>query len=114
MLPKKFRLTKKKEFERIFRKSEQLAEKIFVLKARKNELDYSRFGFIVSLKVSKKATARNRVRRQIQESIRANMDGIKKGFDIVILVRPGIKDKTQKEIDLIIKSALKKMGLAKI
>jgi len=114
LLPKKLRLTKKKEFEKIFRKSEQLTEKIFVLKVRKNEFDYSCFGFIVSLKISKKATARNRVRRQVQESIRANIDGIKKGFDIIISAKPAIRDKSYKEINSIIKSALKRMGLTKI
>lgn len=114
MLPKKFRLTKKKDFEKIFRKGECLTEKIFVLKAAENGLDYSRFGFIVSLKVSKKATVRNRIRRQIQESIRMNIGGIKNGFDIIILAKPIIKNKPYKEISSIIKSALKKRGLAVI
>jgi ribonuclease P protein component len=114
VLPKKIRLTKKKDFEKIFRQGDHLAEKFLVLKLAENNLDYSRFGFIVGLKVSKKAVVRNRIRRQIQESIRTNINGIKNGFDIIILARPTIKDKSYKEINLTVKSALKKRGLIAI
>jgi ribonuclease P protein component len=63
---------------------------ILLIKFVKNDLAFSRFGFIVSNKVSKKATKRNLVKRRINEIIRLNFKKIKIGFDIVIIVSPKI------------------------
>lgn len=114
MLPRKLRLTKEKDFRRTFRKGGCLTEKFLVLNAAENRLDYSRFGFIVSLKVSKKAAVRNRIRRQMREIVRTNIGAIKNGFDIIISAKPAAEEKSYKEISLAVKSALKKRGLAGI
>ncbi|MBI4836859.1 MAG: ribonuclease P protein component [Candidatus Portnoybacteria bacterium] len=108
MLPFKYRLTKKNDFERVFRKGRRFDNGMFVLTASENGLQYSRFGFAVGLKVSKKATARNKIRRQLQETIRMSIGDIKGGFDIVILARPTIKRKTYAEVYSAIRESFKK------
>ncbi|MEM2954991.1 MAG: ribonuclease P protein component [Candidatus Nanoarchaeia archaeon] len=111
MLPKRFRLTKKKDFEKVLKSKKFFSEKFIFAKVIKNELRISRFGFIVTLKISKKATERNRIRRQLHEIIRNNLDQIKKGFDFVFIVRPEIKNKSFKEIKESLLNLLLKEGL---
>lgn len=67
----------------------------------------SRFGFITSKKVGK-AHIRNKLRRQFRELIRSEIDNIKPGFDIVIVVSPKAVGATFSEIQ---KELLKQLRL---
>ena len=49
-----------------------------VLIALNNETDVSRFAFIVSTKIDKRATVRNRIRRLMSESVRLFLPEITK------------------------------------
>lgn len=59
--------------------------------------DTSRFAFVISNKISKKATARNKIRRYLQESIRELLTKFPSG-DYVFYVKKGILDKNLGEI----------------
>lgn len=54
------------------------------LKFLANGLTCSRFAFVISSKAIKKASKRNLIKRRAREIIRVNLDGTKKGYDIVI------------------------------
>ena len=88
MLPAKFRLTSEKDFKRINRSGRALFSAYFRVKYLANNLAVSRFAVVVSTKVSKKATKRNLLRRQISEIIRLNKVKIRPGCDIIISVSP--------------------------
>ena len=60
MLVQKNRLTKKKDFDKTFKQGQGFKHDFLYLKIKKNNLESSRFGFIVSKKFSKKATERNK------------------------------------------------------
>ena len=62
-LPKKNRLKKKKDFEEVFKKGKAVRGNFLFVRYLKNSLQFPRFAFVVSSKVSKKAVARNRIRR---------------------------------------------------
>lgn len=94
MLPRKYRLRKKKDFEGVFNKGKAVHNKEISLHFLKNDLNYSRFGFIVSTKAAKRAVSRNKVRRQLREIIRLKLDKIEKGLDIILVVR---KEALQRE-----------------
>jgi ribonuclease P protein component len=113
MLPKKFRLTKKDDFDLIHRKGRFFGEKYLAIKSLKNNLAHSRFGFLVGIKVSKKAAVRNKVKRRLRESVRLKLDRIKPGYDIIVLTKPEIADKSYEEIDNYIISVLEKGNLIK-
>ena len=74
MLPKQYRLQKDKDFKRVFLKGKFFGGRILSLKLIENSLELSRFGFIVGLKISKKATLRSQIKRKLRESIRAKLD----------------------------------------
>ena len=109
MLKKEFRLRKQKDFENVFDKGVYFSERYLMLKAVKNNLPFSRFGFVVSKKVSKKAVERNKVKRLMSESIRLSQKRIKSGFDIIFVSRAGIVGKDFEEIKESIEKLLKKL-----
>ncbi len=48
----------------------------------------TRFAFVVSTKVSKKAVERNLLRRRLREIIRAELPQLKTGLEVLIIARP--------------------------
>jgi ribonuclease P protein component len=98
MLSAASRIKNKKDFDLIFKKGKTFKKGFLILKVYKNGLDKSRFGFVASLKVSKKAVVRNKIRRRISEIIRIKLKDIKTGFDFVFVVLPGIEKQKFQEI----------------
>lgn len=106
MLPKVNRIKNKKDFETIFKNAKSIKNNLFILKIIKNDLGINRFGFVVSLKVSKKATARNKIRRRLSEIIKINEKKFKPGTDLVIIALPEIAKKEFFEIKETIEKCL--------
>ena len=98
MLAKQHRLQKDKEFESVFMRGKASSGKFLFLKLKRNNLQISRFGFIIGKKISKKATVRNKIKRQLREIVRKNLNNIKSGFDVVVVTKPGIITKNYQEI----------------
>ena len=111
MLPPKNRLVKKNDFERLFKKGSFLNSQLFSLRFIKNGLADSRFGFVVSAKISKKAVERNKIKRRLRESIRAILENIHPGVDVSITTKPTIKNKKFEDIIEEIEKIFKKAGL---
>ncbi|MBI2644363.1 MAG: ribonuclease P protein component [Candidatus Wildermuthbacteria bacterium] len=99
MLPPAFRLRRKRDFDFVFQKSRVSRANGLTIRARENGLDVSRFGIMVSKKVSKQATKRNRFRRLIREAVRKNLGFIRNGFDIVLIVSPDFRSFTQVQVE---------------
>lgn len=108
MLPKTNRLQKEKDIEKVFKEGKGSKEDFLVLKVIKNNLKNPRFGFIVSKKVSNKATIRNRIKRQLRSLIQENLKSVNPGQDILILALPGLENKDFWEIEEVINKLLKK------
>ena len=87
MLPYKNRLIKKTDFERVYKYGKFFCFENICLKAVKNRLTESRVGFSVGLSFSKKATERNRKKRQLRGFFMKNWGRIKKGLDMVVIFK---------------------------
>lgn len=111
MLAKQYRLKKNKDFELTFKKGEALDGRFLFLKLRINNLEISRFGFVIGKKVSKKSTVRNKIKRRLRESIKKRLDDIKPGFDVIIVAKEEIVDKDYHDIGMEVEKLLKKAGL---
>jgi ribonuclease P protein component len=77
-----------------------------VLIVLKNETDVSgaphgstRFAFIVSTKIDKRAIVRNRIRRLISESVRLFLPEISQSRDYVFIARKELIGLDQKEVE---------------
>ena len=89
MLPPQNRLQKEKDIEKVFKKGKSFFLGNIGARLASNNLDVSRFTVVVSLKVSKKAVKRNKLKRRIREIIRnETLSKTKSGFDVVILTKP--------------------------
>lgn len=82
MLKKIFRLPKVK-----LKSEEKIVSQHLVIKVAKNNIKESRFGFVVSKKIDKKATARNKIKRELRNIVQENLGRIKPGFDFLIIVK---------------------------
>jgi len=55
-----------------------------------SELPPVRFGIAISQKVNKRSTVRNRMKRQLRAACRQLLPRLPGGWDLVIVVRPGL------------------------
>ncbi len=111
MLSKTNRLQKNKDFDEVFKKGKGFKEDFLFLKFLGNNLEVSRFGFVVSNKVSNKATVRNRIKRVLRELVQKKLPNIKKGIDVVLVVNNQIKGRETGEIEKVIEKAFLKTNL---
>jgi ribonuclease P protein component len=95
MLKKENRLKKQREFDEIFKKGKGLREESLFLKIIEKEP--TKIGIVVSKKISKKAVERNKIKRQIREI--ARKQNFKKGFQMIIITYPSIKEKSFEDIE---------------
>ncbi|MBT8767304.1 ribonuclease P protein component [Pseudomonas boanensis] len=68
-----------------------------LLLARDNGLDHPRLGLVIGKKAVKLSVERNRLKRQIRESFRHNLESLA-GWDIVIVAKRGIGDLENPEL----------------
>lgn len=79
----------------MFEKAEKVSSWPFVVLVRENGLEHSRLGVVLSKKKVPKAVQRNRIRRLVRESFRAQSV---MGLDIVLLPKGGIDKLTNEEL----------------
>ena len=108
MLAIKNRLTKQKDFDNVWQTGHSNFNEVLGIKISKNKLAISRFGFIVSAKISKKAVDRNKIKRRLRQVVEDNIKEIKPGYDVVIITQAAIINKEYKEIkNLVLKGFIK-------
>ncbi len=110
MLPKENRLKKEKDIERVVQKGRGFKEDFLILKAVKNNLNKARFGFVVSKKVSPKATTRNKIKRRISGLVKSKMNKLEKGIDVMLIALPGLETKDFWEIEETLNKLLRKIS----
>ncbi len=100
-------LKKNRDFQNVYRKGRSQANKFLVMYLWQNDSEKNRIGISVSKKVGN-SVVRHHLTRLIRESYRLNEEKFQKGYDFIVIARPGAKDCSFHEIE----SAL--LHLAKI
>jgi ribonuclease P protein component len=103
-------LTRKAQFDLVFREGKSWAGKPLVMRARPNGLELSRYGFTVSRRVGK-AVVRNRVRRRLREILRTLT--LTPGWDIVFIARVPAAEAGYAGLSLAVRELLRRAGLIK-
>ena len=99
MLKKQFRLTKKKDFDRLFQAgSQKYYGNKLAIRLANNDLSYNRFGFMISRRLCRLAVGRNLIRRRLAALIKQDYPKLQPGHDMVILLLT--KQSTIKSADL--------------
>ena len=98
-------LKKNTDFRKVYHGGHSKANKYLVIYIRKNGTDKNRVGISVSKKVGN-SVVRHHLTRLVRASYRLNEEQFKKGYDLVVIVRPSAKEKGYHEIE----SALLHLG----
>ena len=100
MLPAIHRLKGKKIFDELFRAGKTFSNDALMMKISPGETDEpTKFGFGASLKFSKKAVERNKAKRWMREAVRANIEKIESGCNVIFFISPKFpKDKLSLEL----------------
>ncbi len=100
------RLKKNKDFKQVYKKGKSYANRDFIIYRKKNGSNISRIGFSLSKKVGK-AWKRNLIKRRLREIINNNRFLLSLGYDIIVIVRPKIKDTDYSSMEKSLNHALK-------
>lgn len=74
--------------------------------------EQSRFGFIISKKIDKRAVVRNRLKRKMARFVEERFINVSSGFKVVIIAKKQILEKEQ-ELDKILEEGFLKLKLLK-
>lgn len=90
MLPTRFRLKNKKDFNEVFRRGKTVSNEVLIMKYEKAEGSELKIGFSAGLKFSKKSSKRNKAKRWMREAARLLSGKIKTGHKIIFLINSKI------------------------
>lgn len=114
MLAKKFKLTGAKDYAKVQSDGIIFQSNSFgIAYLDRKDNDTSRFGFIISTKISKDAVERNRCKRAMSEAVRIDSVNLVPGHDIVFLAKTGISRVSTSDIMKEVRVSLKNAGLMK-
>jgi ribonuclease P protein component len=111
MLKKDHRLTKQREIDNVFRRGKGSYNDLIGIKAVRNEQKNSRFVIIIGVKVSKKATQRNKLKRRIAHILKEYLPEFKRSYDVAVVVLPSSKDKQYGDLKKVVHFHLKKLKM---
>ncbi len=99
-MQREHRLRSNADFGRVRRQGRTQAHPLLVLSYLPNDLEYSRFGFVVGGRLGKAAT-RNRIKRRMREAVRIRLQKkeIARGWDIVFIARNPIVTASFQQVD---------------
>lgn len=99
-LPKKNRLSKKKDIDRVFKNGRTVKGSSLFIKLLDSPIGYFRFAFIIPSKYLPLAVDRNRARRILSEEVRRTLILSGKSHDVIVAV---FKKVTRSELDSLAK-----------
>lgn len=110
MLNKKNRIGNPSVIEKLYKKGFLHKDQLLVFKALETKLPESQFALSVSKKISKKAVQRNKLRRQLSEAIRLNLDLLSENYIVLVIAKPSAKDATYANLTASVQKYFKKLG----
>lgn len=91
--PKASRLLKRRQFLAMSRRQPRpdlvVNAGSFLVLGRRNDLERTRLGVTVTKKTAPRAVVRNRIKRQVREFFRLNVQSWPQGLDLLFIARPG-------------------------
>ncbi len=114
MLSTKYSLSGKENFDRVEKDGKVFQSESFGLSVlKRGDEDVSKFGFIVSNKISGDAVQRNRIKRALKSAVKYSLTEIGAGTDVVFLAKPSSLRKPTQLLVWEAKDALRSVNLLK-
>ncbi len=109
-MKRQYRLRRNSDFQRVRRSGKFYASPFMALAFLRNELDYTRFGFVVSKRLGT-AVQRNKIKRRMREATRLRASQVKQGFDLIFIAKPPINQASYAEIEQSLEDLLQQSDL---
>lgn len=110
MLSRDQRLSRK-EFTPVFKLGKRLNTSLFSVIYTKSETSKSKFGVVVSKKITKSAVERHKIRRWVYESVRAFLKNkTNYGFSVIFVAQPQIMKYKFKDIEDLVYKILNELN----
>ena len=109
-MQQQFRLTGAKRFTQIHQEGRSVANNILVLRVLPNDLEWSRFGLVVSKRIGN-AVVRNRVKRRLREVIR--QAPLRGGWDAIFIARRGSDQASYQQMQRSVENLLQRTRLTR-
>ena len=95
-MQRRYRLTRSRDFDAVYRHGKSVSTRFLVLyRFPRDDGDLeARLGLAVP-KATGTAVVRNRLKRQLREAWRARLPELARGYDYVLLARPGLPEATE-------------------
>ena len=90
---KREHILKSKDFRTVYKKGLSVKSGPLVLCYAPNNFTHNRLGFSISARNTKLAADRNRARRLFREVYRKHKSGIRRSFDLVIVIKRNLSEK---------------------
>ncbi len=108
MLPKKNRLKKKKEFDTVFING--FSSNDSCLEFRFKEVpEGKKIGLVAPIKIFKRATERNRIKRKMAEATKRILNYFPEGINVILIAKKPVEKKSVSELEELIKKFLNKI-----
>jgi ribonuclease P protein component len=105
-------LKKNADFRFIYQNGTSMANRYLVMYLRRTDTGHNRLGISVSKKVGN-SVVRHRITRLIRESYRLHEEQFDRGLDLVVIARPGAKERNFFEIESALLHLAEKSGCMK-
>ncbi len=102
--PRSARVRKRSEFQRTYEEGTKVVRRPLVLFARRNDLGETRLGVTATRKIGN-AVVRNRAKRLVRQAFRLVRGELAPGWDLVVVVRPGLLGQTASELEQVLVEA---------
>jgi ribonuclease P protein component len=83
---------------------------VFTVKIAKNNLSYSRFGFIISKKTAKSSVDRNSSRRKVRSGVERLLKDILPGYDFLFVITKNLVDESTVQLQEAVENLLMEKG----
>ena len=107
-MQRRSRLTGSPRFSQIHKDGTSAANRLLVIRFLANDLEHSRFGFLVSKRIGN-AAVRNKVKRRLKEAVRSNP--VKGGWDALFIARRGTERASYQDLRQAITNLLRRGSL---
>lgn len=109
MLPRTQRISLRQDFDFLFQKGRTVSSTYCAVRWLKTTQEASRFGFIVSNKISKKATVRNQIKRRLRAVVQKHFTHKNVSCDVIIIAKPSIVNAPYEDLEKDLVTALSRI-----
>ena len=111
MFSRDMRLRRERDIALVLRRGRAFRTPYFTLRFLATSLKHPRVTVVVGVATAKRATIRNRVKRQVRHILKAELSRVRVGVDLMVSVRPPMLKSAPREQKALLHEALRRVRI---